>query len=326
MPKLTGGYFGTRGPDMFSPDFLKSIRKTSAFIDITAGTGQFPYYLATEKGMTVGLIERCPYVGMLLYSIFTPGKIGKINWDPDPKEGYLYEQVEVGKLSNTFTTRTAQAIDGFMHDNQDHPLALHCLARVVGRYFTFRNHNFCKIGPTKEATLTYKPDFILDAAYRIYLRMTDLRLKNGKHWVTIGDSVEELEKFPAKMIKGATVYADPAWPYSKKQGGTNPYIFAYEDLSSIMLQEQLKLNGLWTLDKPKRIYRDIERWIDTAFDRGAAQFILCSQDTNFPSEDELKAWLKKRKDWRIIKHERSDDFSSFSNRKYLTYWFYIEPR
>ena len=37
MPKLTGGYFGIRGADMFSPYFIDSLGD-GAFIDIMAGT------------------------------------------------------------------------------------------------------------------------------------------------------------------------------------------------------------------------------------------------------------------------------------------------
>ena len=41
-----GGYFGTRKYKDFPPSFVDLITESEGLVDITAGTGQFPYALA----------------------------------------------------------------------------------------------------------------------------------------------------------------------------------------------------------------------------------------------------------------------------------------
>lgn len=336
MAKLKGGYFGTRGPEMFSKYFLSKVeRHGGAFIDITAGTGQFPYHLATEKGLSVGLVERCPYVGYLLQAIFTDIKLDRPRWSGKLE---LNEKIEVAfgtkhigylaglrttdrKVYDAFSKPTAMMIDSVMACNQHNPLVLHCMARAIGRLFLYRGVNISRTTSKGGKTIDVGPLEVIDVAKRTYDRMMDLRIDSADHWVKVGDSTKVIETIPERVIKNSIVYADPAWPYAKQFGSSNPYKIAYEFLSSIMVQKQLTLSKVWEIASEARIYADVETWIDTAFRRGASMFILCSQDTNFPSEQELKQWVKKR--WHIAKHERSDDFSSFANRKYVTYWFYL---
>lgn len=336
MKKLKGGYFGTRGPEMFSKYFLSKVeRHGGAFIDITAGTGQFPYHLATEKGLSVGLVERCPYVGYLLQAVFTERTLDKPRWsgrlEAEEVVDIAFGKKRIGYLAGLRTTdrkvydafgkQTAMTIDSVMACNQNNPLVLHCMARAIGRLFLYRGVNISRTTPKGGKTKDVGPLEVIDLAKRTYDRMMALRIENADHWVHVGDSTEVIRKIPKRVIQDAIVYADPAWPYAKQFGSSNPYKIAYEFLSSIMLQRQLTLNKVWEIDKLDQIHSDVATWINVAFDRGASMFILCSQDTNFPSEQELKQWVKTR--WHIAKHERSDDFSSFANRKYVTYWFYL---
>lgn len=325
MARLTGGYFGTRGPDMFSEYFLKQVDAAGRFIDITAGTGQFPYYLATERDKQIGLVERCPYVGYLLHSIFSGRPLEQVEWEPEAKRGYLFARGHADvKLAAIINKHVARTVDGFAQANVGNLLALHCIGRAVNRLFLYRGMTLSKKAADGRATIDIQPQEVLDVARKTYDRMAKLRLDRVRHWVQVGDSVCVLKMMPAHIIKGSTVYADPAWPYAKQFGSSNPYRMAYEFTSSIMLQKQLTLSKIWEIDKLDQIHADIASWVDTAFARGAKQFILCSQDTNSPTEGELKEWVHER--WRITKHERSADFSSFANRKYVTYWFYLQPR
>lgn len=328
MTKLTGGYFGTRGPEMFSQYFHGQIAETSRFIDITGGTGQFPYYLATERKMRVGLVERCPYVGYLLKAIFSGEELQPVNWltGEDDGPGVLTQMLKSGdvRIGRAINERVARSIDGFMLANKCNPLALHCMGRAITRCFLYRGMSISRTTQDGSPTIAVLPPQVFRIAKRTYERMAALQIQNKRHWVAVGDSTKVIGKIPADVIRGATVYADPAWPYAKQFGSTNPYRLAYEFLSSIMVQRQLRLDKMWEIDSREQIYGDVATWIDTAFVRGAKQFILCSQDTNYPNEDTLLRWVMKH--WRVKKHERSDDFSSFANRKYITYWFYLLPK
>jgi hypothetical protein len=328
MPTLTGGYFGTRGPKMFSKQFMSTIFDGRSFVDITAGTGQFPYYLATEHNMRVGLIERCPYVAMLLRAVFADSAFLKaVTWDPEPTEGWLWNKVvNQGDWQETFSERVCEIVDGFMIDNKHNDLALHCMARALTRIFAFRNRNWSTKTAEGKPCLKVNAKEVLQIARNTYQRMRICaNALEYDHYVKLGDSTEEVRNLPPRIVENGTIYADPAWPYNKADGaGSNPYRFAYEQLSSIMLQKTQKLDTVWLKEDDERIYRDVATWIDDAFELGAKRFILCSQDTNYPSEKRLKAWVSDR--WKLDRHERADDFSSSANVKYITYWFYLGPR
>ena len=56
MPKpkrMTGGYYGTRNAEFFPELFIERAGAGASFSDITAGTGQFPYRMATERNKPV---------------------------------------------------------------------------------------------------------------------------------------------------------------------------------------------------------------------------------------------------------------------------------
>lgn len=327
--RLTGGYFGTRRADFFPAPFMDRIKDKTMFSDITAGTGQFPYRVATELEMPLLLLERCPYVGYFLKAIFAKEGTG-CPTDPQSarisKQGYLSNLLTKNeKYARVFNPDTAGWIDAVASGVNKDPLLLYALGRAIVRLYSFRGRNLClkqangvptyEITPAHLAALMEKTLF-----YALEMREA-IKVQCQVH---IGDSTELLPTMDPAFVKGGTVYADPAWPWAKGMGSAtdNPYVFFSEDISSILEQKDLTTPSCWTRETGKdAIFANVKKWIDSAFELGADQFIVCTQDTNFPSIEEAHDFLLANFD--LQTEITIQDWSASANRNYTNIWFFI---
>jgi hypothetical protein len=333
--RLTGGYFGTRRADFFPQEFVDIAKSGSRFCDITAGTGQFPYRMVTEYKTPVLLIERCPYVGYLLRSIFE----GYIRACPYPGAMPLPQGSRIGYLprrrdlvNDIFSPEMAARIDFLAthaQDTKDVTLS-YAIGAVINSTFTFRSRNYCRtqskgslsidVPVEKFDTKLYR---VIDSLRQFFSAIAYKVLE--RNVVYLDDSCKMMPKLIASgLFEDAIVYADPAWPWAAKFSGAksdNPYGFHFEEVSSILEQRQLVLDELWTRDDHERIKADTLGWIDAAFKGGARHFISCTQDTNFPDPAEVRQWYLdlgyKVQDMTITDHSAS------ANRDYINYWFIL---
>lgn len=335
--RYAGGYYGTRNADFFPQLFIERAGAGAAFSDITAGTGQFPYRMAQRYRKPVVLLERCPYVGYLLRAVFE-GEVNQSHVARTGKlpagyatEGYLLGREDlVGRI---FSKKMASRVDFLAKHGQFHKdsALLHALGRALN-YFTFRSLNWC----VSQAKGTLSVDVEVAVLERHILRvLDDMRYFHGLldgavvkgSSVFIGDSVKLLPRVGRSgALHDAVVYADPAWPWAgsatSKAGNDNPYAFAYEELSSILEQKQLRIEGIWRRSDEERIKSETLGWIRDSFAAGARQFISCTQDTNFPHPDVVRQWFIDE-GLKVPHTMELHDYSASANREYLNYWFFI---
>lgn len=306
--RLTGGYYGTRNADFFPRLFVERAAAGKMFIDITAGTGQFPYRMVTEHKTPVTLFERCPYVGYLLRAVFE----GEVNHSDILRAGLLCVHAQSFKDSSL----------------------LHAVGRALNG-FTFRSMNWCKNQPGGEPNNLVTVEEIDAKVMRVLKEVKEFshgipgdlqKLSN----VFIGDSVKLVPKLgkATDVFKDAVVYADPAWPWAgsatSKASNDNPYAFAYKSLSSILEQKQLILDEIWTRRDEERIRTETLGWVRGSFEAGARTFISCTQDTNFPHPDVVRQWFIDA-GFKVPHTMKLHDRSASAAREYLNYWFFITP-
>lgn len=330
--RLTGGYYGTRNADFFPRLFVERAAAGKMFIDITAGTGQFPYRMVTEHKTPVTLFERCPYVGYLLRAVFegevNHSDILRAGLPPGELEGFLSKQMS-DLVGGIFSVPVARRIDYLCVHAQsfkDSSL-LHAVGRALNG-FTFRSMNWCKNQPGGEPNNLVTVEEIDAKVMRVLKEVKEFshgipgdlqKLSN----VFIGDSVKLVPKLgkATDVFKDAVVYADPAWPWAgsatSKASNDNPYAFAYKSLSSI-------LDEIWTRRDEERIRTETLGWVRGSFEAGARTFISCTQDTNFPHPDVVRQWFIDA-GFKVPHTMKLHDRSASAAREYLNYWFFITP-
>lgn len=334
--RYAGGYYGTRNADFFPNLFIERAAAGAAFSDITAGTGQFPYRMAQRYKKPVVLLERCPYVGFLLRSIFE-GEVHQSAVARKAKlpfgftEGYLSGRKDL--VGVIFSDEMAARVDYLAQHALHHkdPALSHALGRALN-YFTFRSLNWCKTQAKGKLSKDVPVAFlerqilrVLDDMLFFRNQLDDRVIKASS--VFVGDSVKLVpEVGRGGVFKDAVVYADPAWPWAGKanSGATNdnPYAFAFEELSSILEQQQLKLASIWTRRDEERIKSETLGWVMGAFKAGARQFISCTQDTNFPDPEVVRQWFIEA-GLKVPHTQVLHDYSASAHREYLNYWFFI---
>lgn len=333
--RLTGGYYGTRNADFFPKLFIQRACAGSLFSDITAGTGQFPYRLATQYGKPVVLFERCPYVGYLLRAIFEgevhnshSARIGSL-----PKgsaEGFL-THLRSDLVGTIFSPEVARRIDflaNYALHEKDSALS-HAIGRGMGAV-VYRSLNWCRTLITGEKSTSFSVTNLDTTIIRILKEL--LAYRHGiadeviaKSVVLIGDSCKLVGKVGANEgLRDGVIYADPAWPWKQSgESNENPYRFAYEHLSSIIVQKQLTLSELWTRKDGARIKQEMIGWARDSFRFGARQFIACTQDTNYPEPEEVRSWFLDE-GFKIPHTMTLHDYSASGGKPYLNYWFFVE--
>lgn len=336
LKRLVGGYYGTRNAEFFPQLFVDRARKGTAFVDITAGTGQFPYRMAAEYEVPVLLCERCPYVGYLLRSVFE----GAIQNSASARNGKLPQGRMIGYLSKRedlvgtiFSSDMAQRIDHlawYAREYQDEAL-LHCLGRALNNTFTYRSMNWSKSIAKGKPSTSVSVAEIEGKILRALAEVAEYHraISHGviaKSAVFLGDSVKLVPRIgESGALRGAVVYADPAWPWSQGSAAKdNPYAFHYEELSSILEQKQLKLDTIWSRSDPDRIRKEVVGWVRDAFKHDARQFIACTQDTNFPHPNAVRQWFVDE-GFKIPHTMMLHDRSASADREYLNFWFFLEP-
>lgn len=297
-------------------------------MDITAGTGQFPYRVVTELQKPVTLYERCPYVAFLLSSVFSSSKQLLMATD-FRSEGFLTKKVAEGYYDGVFSPEVQRYYDGMALAYEDDSAVLYALGKSIVRFFSFRGRNFVRYQANGHFTTYITPEQIHAFVLKTLGVIADLRRQvKQKCLVRMGDSRQLLKDEAPEVIKGMVCYADPAWPWAKEYGGanSNPYKFFSEDLSSILSQEELKTSGnLWLRSGGSEIiFDDVKAWIDTAFEKGASKFILCTQDTNYPAIEEVLTFVKER--YKLFDEITIDDWSASANREHKNYWLFLKPR
>lgn len=334
--RLTGGYYGTRNADFFPGRFVRRAAGRM-FIDITAGTGQFPYRMVTQHRTPVTLFERCPYVGYLLQAVFE-GQALQFGLRPalpqGQLQGFLSQQATL--IDHIFSAEVAARIDFLCtHAKATRdPALLHAIGRALNG-FTFRSMNWCKNQPNGTPSPKVTVAEIDSKILRVLKELSEFAAGipgalQKQSSVFIGDSVKLVPQIgrATDAFKDAVVYADPAWPWAgsatSKASNDNPYVFAYEDLSSILEQKQLLLGTVWTRQAEERIRQETLGWVRGSFAAGARSFVSCTQDTNFPHPDVVRQWFIDegfKVPHTMILHDRS----ASAAREYLNYWFFITP-
>lgn len=338
LARLTGGYYGTRRADYFPERFVRQAEAGATFSDITAGTGQFPYRMATERSKPVVLVERCPYVGYLLRAVFE-GKAGKSELakaggalPAGQTSGYLSARHDlVGRI---FSVEVAARIDFLARHaaSTKDELLKHCIGRAICNTFTFRNLGW-STALAKGGKCTTLPISEFDRRLQVaaldvveFAQRIDPKIIKASS-VHLGDTVKLAPKIAeGGKFKGAVVYADPAWPWTKEiAGDKNPYVFSFEEVSSIIDQKQHRLTEVWNRGDGNRIKSEFLGWVKAAFDGGAKTFVACTQDTNYPHPNAVRQWFVDA-GYRVATTMVLHDRSSSAHREYLNYWFWLETK
>lgn len=336
-PKVIGGYFGTREADLFfsNQKFMKKLKRCSAFVDVTAGTGQFPLALH-RRGVPIGMIDRCLYISSLFRAWADPtlpNKVGTLadltaRWVQGPPPGeysrvkaYLGEVVspDVGRFIEHVATRC------------DDPLTTHCLGRAINKHFTYRGRGFVTTAADKRPTTAVTVEEVLcsmlSQANRILLVNRGLDFTKAAVWGTTGDSHRDLRRVPRKLIQNAMVYMDTAWPYSRKfAAGANPYEFYWNKLDPIIAggRPLPKVAPSWTINTPvDEILTAVAKIAGRAFDLGARYFVLCSQSTNYPDPHEVFERLSTFGAVKLMSIVEVGDYSTNAKYKYANYWAFF---
>jgi hypothetical protein len=325
-----GGYFGVRAIDQFPAKFMEYINSCDSFTDVTAGSGLFPRYLAS-LGKKVNISDRSYYSYLMLrtlsrnlsftgsYEDWLKDTYGQIKGILEtPFTGYLCNN-EI--LSKKFSLETAKFIDSYCRFYQSNVLMLYALGKVFSTKFSFRGLGWCNKTTagykSNEVTPSTMAEWIIRTANLIMLRLTELDERFSVPDIFYGDVLQALDSF---KVKDGMVYADPAWPWSEKFPGTNPYIWQTYDISSILTQTKIPEVRFWQReDTIDSILEEIKGWGDRAFERGAKYFVVCNQDTNYPSCEEVFDWFSKKFNTVEIIYNY-EDYSSAAGRKYTTGW------
>lgn len=332
-----GGYFGTREASLFlkTPGFMELIGD-SPFFDISAGTGQFPYYLA-KTGHQVFVNDICYYAGTILKCWTDP----KVTGDSQDIKEWITEWARAVDPSNVkpvtgyltrlnkdkyFSEDMSKYLDGLLTSLYPEPLIQFAVGNILSTVFSFRGRNFCKTSQLKKLSNEVTPEDIYPKLLRSMMKARRIREKipkDIKSWSNIGDSSEALDK--VCLPKDTVVYMDTAWPYNKNIPIPNPYSFFIEGISSIISQQKITAGRLWERETPEdQIINTVKLWMNKAFDKDAKYFIITTQDTNYPDPD--KVFEEVSKDFNLVKLFKVDDYSNSANKKYYNYWGFFSKK
>lgn len=333
-----GGYFGTREASLFlnTPGFMELLGN-NPFFDISAGTGQFPFYLA-KQGHRVFVNDICHYAGMILKCWADPeitgGNEDIKKWITEWSEKINPKNIQFlsGYLTNLnkkeyFSSEMSQYLDSLLI-NYPEPIIRYVVGNLLTTVFSFRGRNFCKSTSSGKKSNEVTPEDVYPKLLRLMIKARKIREripKEIKGWTHIGDSSEALDNAP--LPKDTIVYMDTAWPYNKKIAIPNPYSFLIEDISSIIMQKEIHAEKLWERSTPEeQIINTIKGWMNKAFDKGAKYFIITTQDTNYPSPMTVFDSFIKDKDFKFIELFKVDDYSNSANMKYFNYWGFFSKK
>jgi len=333
--KFTARYYGTRALNIFPQEFLNYVNECSSFIDVTAGGGRFVYDQAL-KGKLIGANDRCFYSYCAMFAVLkyhaAPSDWLKILWhETQPK----YHRVLTGYFGGVTNTpvnlSTRQYIDALCLRYGYHPFLLYCVGKAIRSTFTFRGLGWCPMTPfgvlSSEVSPEYIHNFLMRTAWTTYLYASRLEKKPTSNCEVVGpghevygcDALATLKDgFTDELINGSLVYADPAWPWLKGSFETNPYRWLTEDLSSILLQRPVKTE-FWP-KKEEVIFGTVHGWASASLLRGAKYFVICNQDTNFPTLERTREFLSSLTDMKLVKWIEVEDQSKAAHRKYRTAW------
>ena len=332
--RFTGGYFGVRNANFFTGEFLKYVHRCESFLDLTAGTGQFPYSLVKAEFPRVGVNDRCYYSSLILNCLFNKGVVDTstplLEWAEDWRQkiapenlrlrpGYLSRHFPVREGERIFHPETSQYIDTLCRRYSHNPLVLYAVGKSLQRW-SFRSHNWSRTDTKKQWNRKLRADvahpWVLGEM--IHLRKYISQMPSASE--TMATYMDAGEAAATHNVQNGFVYIDPAWPWSKAIGSKNPYNFFTHEISGILKQKRIKDLSPWERDwSTDRIMGLVAGWMDTAFDNGAKYFCVCTQDTNYPPpEAEVYPWLDQR--YKRVKLLIIDDWSQAAGRKYLNYW------
>lgn len=327
--RYRGGYYGVRNADLFPPAFMKRLQRCSTFADLTAGSGQFPYRVMRELEMPVALNDRCYYAHTLVRAVHMGEAIDASGWAlPKPLRGVI------GYLADASFFKGNRAMRGWLDAlcAEAEPALHAAIGKVILQLMTFRMMTWSNITPQKDPVRRLTPKMLKPRVERALERLAGFadalpaNVRRQSHAYNT-DAAVVLRRKPA-WLKGACVYVDPAWPWAEDVAGgnQNPYRLMTYDLSSILLQEQVRpFTGFWTRKHGEdAIMAEVASWIEAAFAGGARTFVLCNQDTNFPSPAAGVAWLRRHRKLKPATIIRLDDHSSAANRAYKTEWAFYE--
>jgi len=331
------GWFGSQQRFYQS---IKNLVNTETYIDITAGGNGVPYrMLAGGDVLKVVTNDLSFYSYVCAKSVFmsTPMKNEELSYClvADPIEGYISTK-DAGSKFSFFSPLIRRYIDGFCLKNRNNPIALAGMGKLLLADCTFRGTSFCR----KTSEGINLEEISLEEFKKLLLPKLEYfntRIIGGgeSYNYNANDFVKIFEGF-----RGATVYSDPAWPgrpIKNKTGMDNPYHVSSEIIPSILQQEDSSLRLPWShrdiFAKPtftqhyiedsyimeRKIVEDVILWIDTALSKGAAQFILNTQSTNFPDEKRLAEILNKYE----FTVERFENIKGNHTHRFDETWFII---
>jgi len=337
------GYFGSQ------QRFYQKIRELSVseqYIDVTAGGGGVPYRLLSEKSASKVVTNDLSFYSYICSKTVLEGtQISEEELlaivEVEDKTNYLSSK-DSGIRHGFFNAPLRKFIDGYCIKHKDFPLALAALGKTLLYDCTFRGLAFCKKLANKQrmedvTVPEFKEMILKHLRYfnKKILEKTESKAFNSN----ANDFVMNFNEF-----EGTTVYTDPAWPFNPKLGysvGENPYLYSSEIIPSILLQSDLVLKLPWntrdlfTKDRSEKvdysvflpelknkILSDVFLWIDISFEKGAKQFIINTQSTNFPIPEELNQELRDRYP-KISYSEAIYNGIGRKNRQFSEFWWSI---
>jgi hypothetical protein len=290
-------------------DAIKSLVDTPKYIDITAGGSGVPYRLLAGKSVTSVITNDLSYYSYCcaksVFEGYTRTDAEMIDLlEVIPTTGYLSNKPN-GTVFGHFNDKVKAYIDGYCIKHAGNEFAMAALGKFLLAKCTFRGLAFSKTTASKEVVFDFTVQDIKNHILHTMVYFNNMVLGGGKAFnLNANDFVEQYNEF-----QDATVYSDPAWPWDPKQGDSqnNPYLLSSEIIPSILKQEDTSLRLPWndrdvfSKEKTKgdfevtkqKVIKDVTLWIDTVLSKGAKQFIINTQSTNYPNEEELGNILEK---------------------------------
>jgi hypothetical protein len=303
--------------------------KVNRYIDLVAGGCGTPYQLLKDGRVdSVTTNDLSYYSYACAKTTFNPEKKYTLvelqtMLDAEPTSGYMTLHKE--KNSKWWSDEQLAYLDGYCIKNKDNHIALAALGKTILSKYTFRGLGFAR-KTTNGIVLKEIP--VEDIIRDIYTRLVEfnnlaVEVPNNNDTIN-GDANNMVNEYT--NFKDAVVYADPAWPWHPNYGGDTGtgYEFLSIDLSSILKQQLLEFKLPWNISREKQIYDDVTLWISTALNKGAVQFVINSQDTNFPTMTDLDNHL--RKTFNVVNKHTHVAFTSLAKRKnFQENWWVIKP-
>jgi hypothetical protein len=305
-------YWGKQDIDEFPVALVQMIEESVQYIDLTAGSAQVPYYIATQ-GVPVAVNDRNPYAHWC--HRLTMQECQPPDWPHgiQPVEGWISTRSE---LRHFITPVTAQYLDGVCLLGIDRAVAV---ARMLVRHFRGEDkHSWDRrIERYSRQNLGVHIMTEMSEMQRMRDGLRLCRPQCTSYDVTV--AIDELA-----IVPGAVCYIDPAWPWDPAQHEQSEtgYEFYTNELGGIVTQEDVPPIDFWSANDPERIMQEIANWVDWAFVNAAGWFVVSSQSTNYPPFEDVMDFLSSR--FNVRAHYEIESVATTDGKKYTEFYGVFE--